>query len=401
MHGGTYYRFIREAYRALNRGRYSEALLLLEKTAPDVSDPYPWFLLAVASAYEGRFREAGKAAEEVRRLNPGYRPLVQLRAFLAFKSAGSREYILSHYLDLIKDYPGDARLEDMRRDLSERSDFAQFQREARLARYVDIPAPDRHLRRRLNSMNLKRRPAVKRPSRLKRRSPVYLLPVLVPLLLVLVGATLFIFRHELRRGIDTMLATGPEKGAEKLDHVRLMGHDYDLIEKVSRDKKKHYYYSADRLAEDFNRARALIKKGKYNRALLILNRIDGSNVSQMVREKTRFLRDFVARVDDRRYEDIPFVRIEKDPWLYRGVSLELKGRVANLRAGRENRTFNLLVGYQKQDRFKSVAEVYQDDPVKKIANGDQVIVRGIFVYLIGSGKRPYIEARTLEPVQRR
>jgi hypothetical protein len=59
------------------------------------------------------------------------------------------------------------------------------------------------------------------------------------------------------------------------------------------------------------------------------------------------------------------------------------------------------VGYQKQDRFKSVAEVYQDDPVKKIANGDQVIVRGIFVYLIGSGKRPYIEARTLEPVQRR
>ncbi len=400
MQGGTYYRFIREAYRALNRGRYSEALLLLEKTAPDISDPYPWFLLAVASAYEGRFREAEKAAEQVHRFDPGYRPLVQLQAFLQFKSAGTREYILSYYLDLIKQYPGNVRLEDMRRDLGERSDFAQFQREARLARYVDIPAPDRHLRRRLEKMNLRRRPALKRSSPGSRRTSAPLLLIILLLVPVLVGSTLFIYRGEVLRKVDSLFS-GSAEGTAELNHVRLMGQDYDLIEKISRDKRKHYYYSADQLTEDFNRARKLIKQKKYNRALLILNRIDGSNVSQMVREKTQFFRDFVARVDDRSFEDIPFGKIEKDPWLYRGAALSLTGRVANLREGEESRSFNLLVGYEKQDRFESVAEVYQDDPAREVSNGDQVRVRGIFVYFIGSGKRAYIEVRSLEPVQRR
>ena len=181
------------------------------------------------------------------------------------------------------------------------------------------------------------------------------------------------------------------KGDSAVDRVILGGSGYDLIRKVNIKSTKEFYYSADELVNDFNEARRLIKRRKYNQSLLLLNRIHNSNASFAAREKADFLIRYVLDVDDRDYEFVPVKDVNAFPYRYRGVALEWNGVVANLRNRKEGASFTLLVDF-RNGHFNGVGDIYLPERLEKIDNGDHVTVRGIFMDSLGADRRLQVRA---------
>jgi hypothetical protein len=139
---------------------------------------------------------------------------------------------------------------------------------------------------------------------------------------------------------------------------------------MNRARTRVFYSSTENLLSDFNGARHLIKKGEYNRAVIILNRISESNASLAVREKAGFLISFIMNIDERDYEYLPFSELNRNAWLYRGYAIRWKGRVTNLNIRQNSQSFTMLVDYRDNDVFSGTASVFYggDNPVWKTAS---------------------------------
>jgi hypothetical protein len=159
-----------------------------------------------------------------------------------------------------------------------------------------------------------------------------------------------------------------------------------------------HYVSTAKLEEDFNKSKKLIKTGKYNEALLLLNRINASNVNYDVKEKTNFLIKFVTGIEDRVFDNIPYERLKKKSHLYRGAAIIWKGRIANFKKRERGAIFTLLVDYKNNDQFKGTAEIYSELKENKLKNGDMVEVRGIFISSIGKDGSIHLSARGISRI---
>jgi hypothetical protein len=86
------------------------------------------------------------------------------------------------------------------------------------------------------------------------------------------------------------------------------------------------------------------------------------------------------------------------PYLYRGVLVKWKGRIANLKRKDNKMFFNLLVDYEKDDIFAGVIDVYSEKDYDGFQNSDIVELRAAFINTIGSDNRLYLVANELRKI---
>jgi len=384
------YSLVKQAYSAYAESRYGDAIVILENSALRSGNSYMLFLLSVCYLHEDKIGKAESIIRKLKLSDPAYVPVQYLEAFLVMKSAGDRESAMYRYIELLQKFPSDRVLKKSFKRIQAAKDFPAFQREARLRDFVPVPKPKRV---RIAS----KRVSVKHKAN---RKFIYL-PLLV-MFIVLMIVPGILYHHDIMQYITSIVKSigistkeHTQHGKDVMDMVTLDGAHYDIIEKYNREKTSEFYYSSESLKRDFNRAKEMIKSGHYNEALVILNRINASNVHHRVKDRIAFLRNFVLDIDDRPVSGYTFERLIEKPHLYRGVKIQWKGKVANLKKKNDHIVCNLLIDYKNSHRFSGVAELYAKQYPGTIENGNMVETVATFVNTMGEDNRIYLVAENI------
>jgi tetratricopeptide (TPR) repeat protein len=388
---------LHEAYRSFQKKNYTNTIIILEQTKDSGhEDHYALFLQAVSLLYSNNFQAANNMMEKIQRISPAYTPFIQLKSFLALKSSVSREAALASYISALEKNSSDKLLRKGLRAVEEASDFYKYQREAKISDLVFIPKPgkrdlpaesDRSARR----IHVSRG----RNSRIPEIKPLY---IAVLFLVVISAAALTIFYiYKDKLNFDDRDAVKLSSDSlNKIDMIDISGSGYGIINRINQEKTLEFYSSGDTLLSDFNEARMLVKKGFFNKSIIILNRIANSNASFPVKEKSDFLIRFIMESDERVYEEIDLKQINEKPYLYRGSAVKYTGKAANVKETKSGTAFNIMIGYDGNN-FKGICEVY-DSSKGVVENGDIVEVQGLFILNIGKSGAPYITAEKVSVV---
>lgn len=377
---------IKEAYKLFKKKRYRECAVMLEKIAPATNIPYPLFLLALCCLLSDQLNKVEGLLRRLKTGDSAYLPAVQLDLFLFLKSTGDRGSALSRYLDAFQRFPADPLIRRALKEVRDTGDFSALQRQARLHDFVSIPHP------RAGAAAVHRRLHSRR---------IYL-PARKILIVCVIAATAGITAVLVRQRQAILQLIRPELRApgvtdsREVDIVTLEMDRHDLINKVQKEKTRIFYYSNEEVFGDFNEARKRIKSGNLNEALLLLNRLLSSNANFAVKEKAEYLKQFVMNHEDRGYSAVGFAEASRDPYLYTGVLVRWRGRVANLTRKDGKMIFHLLVGYRGRDTFTGIAEVYSERDFASIKNGDLVELGALLGSTIGTENRVYLLARTMK-----
>jgi hypothetical protein len=283
------------------------------------------------------------------------------------------------------------------RRIRESEDFNAFQKRIRLLDSIKIPKPEynfadifsgrsaRILRTRSSSRkNRKSRPG-------KQYRSVMLLSGLV---FLLVGGASFIYFYTHIPVLPKEQVSSTEGSV--LDYVTLEDNKYRLIDKIVRKKTKIFYYNEQDLTKDFQKIKKYIQQKKYNKALILLNKIDNSNANIAVKEKIAFLKDFIGKIDDtyQEAENIAFKTIASKPFLYQGVMIKWNGKVSNYEVKNKKTMFSLLINYQEKDVFTGIADIFYDKE-KELENGQYVFVIGTIKSILENNSRLYVHAKSI------
>ena len=367
---------VKEAYNSFKKKRYSDVIILLERLISSrLRDPYPYFLLSLSYLLTNRFSEADLMLKKIKMIDPEFLPGHQLESFIILKSAASFEIVLSKYIDILEKYPNDKYLNRALNALRREKDFSRFQSNARLKDFVYLPKRGK-----------RRLVAIKEEERKRYLTKIVVFTVIALVLITIIAAITY---------LSFIQKTKEYRNKDQIDLIYLDGSRYDLIDKIKKEKTPIFYYSNEEVLRDFNKAKHLIKKDEYNRALILLNKILNSNANFRVKERVEFLRKFILNVEDRKYSIISFREVSQKPYLYRGLFIKWKGRVANLKRKDHRLLLNLLVDYKKNDIFTGIIDVYSEKYPNGIKNGDIVEVDAVFVYTIGGDNRMYLVAKNI------
>lgn len=387
-HGG--FNYINEAYRSFKKKNYENAVIILEKgySSGDTT-AYSMFLLAVSLIYSNNFSRAGNILEHIQRVEPLYEPFIQLKSFLSLKSAVSREEAMHVYVAALEKLPADFVLRKALRILEDSKDFSTFQKKVKLDELVEIPAPGKKF------YSGKINNPIKRKVKNYRR---YTVPGIILVFFLVIIAAVFVFSSLNNSSVFINLIqqkTGSKKSgiSGKVDLIDIGGAGYGIVDRISSARTPEFYASGDLVINEFNEARRLLKQGEFNKGVLILNRILNSNASFMVKEKCEFLIKYVMDSDERTYDVIDISALNSKPYLYRGSSVILKGKVANMKEVKGGKSFTLMVGYDGSN-FNGLTLVY-DPGNSNIENGEMVEVKGLFITGMGKGNVPYISGEKI------
>ncbi len=381
---------VKQAFSAYTDSRYGDAIVILENRALRSGNSYMLFLLSLCYLHVDKIGKAESIIRKLKLSDPSYVPVLYLEAFLVMKSAGDRESAMYRYIELLQKFPFDRVLKKSFKRIQAATDFPAFQREARLKDFVPVPKPKR-------ISTVKKRIHVQQRTN---RKFIYLPLLFILIVLMIIPGVYFHqdvaqYLTSIVKSINMSTKEQPQHGKDVMDMVTLDGAHYDIIEKYNRNKTTEFYYSSESLKRDFNRAKEMIKAGNYNDALVILNRINASNVHHRVKGRIEFLRNFVLDIDDRPVSGFTFKRINEKPHLYRGVKIQWKGKVANLKKKNDHIVCNLLIDYKNSHRFSGVAELYAKKYPGSIENGKMIETVATFVNTIGEDNTIYLVAENI------
>lgn len=383
------FRHLHEAYRAFKKKNYTKALIILERAGDSGrEDHYALFLQALCHLYSNNFTAANSVMEKIQRISPAYTPFIQLKSFLALKSSTSREGAIQAYISALEKNSSDRLLRSGLQHVEESPDFYKYQKEAKITGLVYVPKPggrDKpgNLFRLRDGINIKRvRRHGFKPLKIIVFVTAIILSAAVAAAVIIWGRTYFFHdKNTVRLDRDSI---------NKIDMVDISGSNYGLINRISQDKTPEFYASGETLISDFTEARMLVKKGLFNNALLILNKIANSNASYPVKEKSDFLVRFIMDSPERVYEDIDLKQIEAKPWLYRGSAVKFTGRAVNVRETKNGTSMSVMIGFDGSG-FRGICEVFNQS-TGIVSNGDTVEVMGVYILSIGSRAAPYVSA---------
>jgi hypothetical protein len=378
---------IKEAYKSFRKKKYRDSILLLEGVIDSGErDPYPYVLFALSLLLTNQFSRADSALKRLRMIDPEYRPYLHLDLFLFLKSAATLESVVSRYVNVLNRYPEDRYVAKMLRYLRDVRDFNDFQKKARLQDFVYLPKPQK------SAFAAGHRDTVDRGKASGKR---VLLLIVVISMAVLAVAILYPNRRTLYEYIRGEKVSDAKR-VRDIDRINLGFSRYNLFTKINRKKTDIFYHSNESVERDFNSAKHLIKKGAYNNALMLLNKLNNSNVNLMVKERVEFLIKFILDVDERNYQAVSYHKVVKTPFLYKGFAIRWTGKIANLRRKDGRLFFNLLVGYRDVNIFSGVTDVYAEEDVEEIENGDIVEIKAVLINIIGDERRLYLVAKDIE-----
>ena len=395
----TNYRLIRDAYRTLNKKKFNEAILILEKVLTSgYGDTYVLLLLSVAYLCTDQFGRLARFLTKMKEKDPSYMPLVQLEAFLKLKSAASREEALRVYIDLAALYPSDPYVHRGRGLVSEASDFAEFQKNARLQDFVFVSKPPRALKKKAHAKvftgTLGKRGIRIHRVRPRVRRMLVRVAAGAAVLAVAAAAVWLIARSDFMRSLVTR-GRIPSADTSSIDMVTISGTEFDLARSVKKETVPVYYQSAREMTEDFNRSRTLIKEGRYNDALYILNGLSASNINFVVKEKVEFLVTFIINQEDRDYREVPFRTVSESAYRYRGYAVRWRGRVEGVKERDGSQVAAVQVLTPSGEEAGS-ADIYYRRTDPALAVKSRVVMEGVITDFIGRDKRPYLVVNSVK-----
>jgi hypothetical protein len=126
----------------------------------------------------------------------------------------------------------------------------------------------------------------------------------------------------------------------------------------------------------FQKARRLLLEYRDNLAALEINRLLLSNATLAIKERARMLKGFVTQPTfDTLRDGFSYSQVAAQPALYDGCSVRWKGKVANLKIGKESIVFDLLVGYDEEKELEGIVPVILPFAAQ-LANGIPIDVLG-------------------------
>lgn len=395
----TNYRLIRDAYRSLNKKKFNEAILILEKVlSSGFGNSYVLLLLSVAYLFTDQFGKLARFITKMKEMDPSYLPLIQLEAFLKLKSAATREDALKIYIELAARYPSDAHIHRGRRLVSETADFADFQKNALLYDFISVSRPPRALKKKAHRTvftgTLGRRGIRILKERAGLPRPLVLGAVVMAVVLTVGAGAWFLSGTELMRSIVTGGGKRPAD-ADTVEMVTVSGTEYDLSRSVKKESVPVYYQSARDMTLDFNRARKLIKDGRYNEALYILNGLSASNINFVVKEKVEFLVTFVINQEDREFEEVPCRTVSDNKFRYRGYAVRWRGRVEGVKE-RDGSQVAAVEVRTASGEPAGTADIFYKRPDPALAAGSRVVMEAVIMDFIGKEKRPYLVVKSVK-----
>ena len=392
---------LKEAYNSFKKGRYEESSVLLEKYCDSTTrDPFPYLLLAISYLQTNKLITAQSTLKKMIQVDPEYVPGVQLQAYLYMKAAPDMKSVMSYYVDLLGKFSHDSGIRKGISVLRKVDDFSEFQRNAKLFDFVKIPKNSSGFFSFRNKNHNKNITSVY--SRRKKRNFNFkkvIIPAVVIFSAVLLAVALYVYHTELHvSSIGEHFANSNRNNnfSETIDQITVDGSGFSLIEKIVKRRTPEFYYSSDVLLRDFRRAKLLIKAGRYNDALSILNRITHSNANHSVRERSEFLKRFIINIDEREWQKIDYNDIKKKPYLYTGYSVEWTGKTANVIRRDGKLIFNLLVDYRSDNVFSGIVDIYSEHNYTWMKNGEDISIRAVIVSTVGSEQRLYLSAKDIE-----
>ena len=379
--------YLHEAYKYFKRKNYTGAAIILEQAKGSLNnshnDPYGLFLQAVCFLYSNDFPSANSVIEAIQRIDPSYIPFIQLKAFLALKSSTAREEALANYISALEKIPSDKLLRKGLNLIETSADFNKFQREIKISDLVDIPKPKGKIKY-FKAYKYSGRDLRYKTSGFSYSKLVYVL--LSVLLVSIIALIIFKCGDKFTAKEDAIRLS--DANLKIIDMTELGGSGFGIINKINKEKTPEFYPSEDTLLRDFNEAKRLMKKGDFNKAALLLNKISNSNASFPVKEKSEFLIRFIIDSDERVYDNIDIKQIGEKPYLFRGHRLKLTGKAVNVKENKDGNAFSVMIDYDGKN-VKGICEIY-DYSKTVINNGDTVEVKGVFILNIGKGGVPYI-----------
>lgn len=388
---GNAFRYQHEAYRAFRKKNYAKAIIILERGRDSGhEDHYSLFLHALCLLYSNNFTAVNPVMEKIEKISPSYSPFIQLKTFLALKSSTSREEAIQAYISGLEKKSSDRLLRSGLKHVENAPDFYKYQKEARITGLVYVPKPG-DVDKPGNFLHLKAPLQIRRTGRhVQGTSPlrffvyVGVAIISVAVSVVLVNRGIVYFSH------DKNAVRLDSESQNRIDMVDISGSAYGLINRISQEKMPEFYASGEALTRDFSEARLLVKKGLFNKALLLLNKIANSNASYPVKEKSDFLVRFIMDSPERIYEEISLSGINAKPWLYRGSAVRFTGKAVNVRENRNGASFSVMIGFDGKN-FSGICDVF--NPVTGIvSNGNTVEVMGIYIMSVGNRPAPYVSA---------
>ncbi len=373
----------KEAYTAFKKGSYVVAVQLLEKNINISNDPYDYFLLILSYLFTDKLMQAETVLRKALRQYPSFFPLLEIQAFLILKAAKSKDEACTGYIDILKVWPGNKQINKIITKIQESDDFEQFQKKAKLKDFIRVKPPKKiktqHYRDVKYNTNIKK-----------------VASVLISLVVLIAGIVFFPspLAKLINEKIEVLFPHHSEvKNLEDISHISLDGMHYDIIDKIQKVRTPELYVTNDACIQDFNRAKWLIKEGKENDAMILLNKIDASNANFRVKERVAFLKDFIHRNKERTVALFSYTDVMQKPYLYKGINVKWQGKVANYKKKNGN-TFQLMINYS-ENRFDGIVDVYAPFEVQSLANGAIVTVEGIITNIIGQ-KIVVMQANNIE-----
>jgi hypothetical protein len=112
-----------------------------------------------------------------------------------------------------------------------------------------------------------------------------------------------------------------------------------------------------------------------NLAAMDANRILLSNAAPAIRERVRLLKGFVTQASFDTIQDAPsYATVSAQPALYDACSVLWRGKIANLKVGKDAIAFDLLVGYDQEKELQGVVPVTLPFAVDLIDGGSLEIL---------------------------
>lgn len=360
----------KEAYKAFKKGSYIVVIQLLEKNINISNNPYDYFLLILSYLFTDKLMQAEAALRKAVRQYPSFLPLLEIQAFLILKAAKSKDEACTGYIDILKVSPGNKQITNIITHIQESADFEQFQKKAKLKDFIRVKPPKKN---KAVSYSIKRYSIHFKTVAL----------VLTAFAVLIVGIVFFTspLAKLIQEKIELLFPHRSLQTVDDLSQISLDGMHYDIIDKIQKVQTPEFYTSNEACIQDFNRAKWLIKEGKENDAMILLNKIDTSNANFRVKERVAFLKDFIIRNKERTVAAFSYKDVIQKPYLYKGINVKWQGKVANYKK-RNGITFQLLVNYS-ENKFDGIVEVYAPFKVESLDNGAIVTVEGIITNIIG------------------
>ena len=133
----------------------------------------------------------------------------------------------------------------------------------------------------------------------------------------------------------------------------------DRTQAVQTGGAYRYILTQNQVVSTYERARALFIGYRDEAAKVELNRILESNAAEPIKNKARLLLSYAAVPGfDTLKDRFAYVDVLKDPFLYRDVHVIWKGMAANLRGGQNSTDFDLLVGYDTRNALEGIVPVH-------------------------------------------